>query len=124
MKHIIIILALALSLSPVYALAPIVPKLALVTRNDIQLMIARYAFVYDVKSDILSKVIFCESSDNSQAIGDKGHARGLVQIHDVYHSEITDEQAFDPEFSVKFLAKKISEGKGHEWSCWRKLSIL
>lgn len=37
-------------------------------------------------------------------------ARGLVQITECYYPDVTDEQAFDIDFSIDFLARKLAEG--------------
>lgn len=31
-----------------------------------------------------------------------------------------DEMAYDPDFAIEFLAEKLSQKKGHLWSCYRK----
>jgi hypothetical protein len=73
------------------------------------------------QNKLLTEVIRCESQFNRYAIGDNGHSRGLVQIYDDYHPDITHTQAFDEEFAVEFLVKNVSEGRGYLWSCWRNL---
>lgn len=90
-------------------------------RSELDKTISRKAFTYSVSEDTLRKVIKCESSNNPNAMGDGGHSRGLVQIYDTYHPNITNDMAFDPEFSVDFLAKNISQGKGYLWTCYRNL---
>jgi soluble lytic murein transglycosylase-like protein len=95
-----------------------------VSRGDIQHLVRRYAFVYDVPEEELFYVLNCESSMNPKAVGDSGHSRGLSQIHDVYHPEVSQEQAFSPDYAIRFLAKAISEGKGGQWTCWRKYKGL
>lgn len=72
-----------------------------------------------VSADILKTVINCESGYKTNAIGDNGHSRGLVQIYDDYHPNISHEQAFDPVFAINFLADNINAGKGHLWTCYR-----
>lgn len=84
-------------------------------------IIGAYAHKYGVDADVMGAVIRCESRLNPSVRGDKGHSRGLVQISDIYHPEVTDVQAFDPYFSIEFLAKYLSEGKGSQWTCFRNL---
>ena len=79
-----------------------------------------YAEKHNVSAEIISKVINCESSFNPNAVGDNGHSRGLVQIYDDYHPEVTHEQAFNEDFAIEFLAKKLAKGQGHLWTCYRK----
>ena len=42
----------------------------------------------------------------------------LVQIK---VEDITKEQAFDPEFSIDFLAKNLAKGNGKIWTCFSKM---
>jgi len=91
-----------------------------VSREMIDRDIEFYGAVYGVATSTLNKVIQCESSFNQYAIGDSGHSRGLVQIFDDYNPDITDSMAFNTSFSINFLAKNISRGKGNLWTCWRK----
>lgn len=81
------------------------------------------ALQYGVSADVMNAVIKCESQYNPNAVGDGGHSRGLVQIFDSYHPNITHEQAFDPEFAITFLAKNLVQGKGEMWTCWRQLNV-
>lgn len=87
--------------------------------TPLQELIRQKALKYNVEASTIAKVIDCESGGDRYAVGDFGHSRGLVQIHNLYHPTITDEQAFDPDFSVDFLAKNLSAGKGSLWTCWR-----
>lgn len=66
--------------------------------------------------------IKCEDTSlNTSIRGDFGHSRGLVQISDIYHPEITDKQADDPFFAIDFMAKNFAKGHASEWTCWRNL---
>jgi soluble lytic murein transglycosylase-like protein len=85
-------------------------------------LIKEKAEQYNVSAILMTKIISCESGFNERALGDSGYSRGLVQIHSKYHPTITDEQAYDAEFAVTFLAEKLSEGDGHLWTCFRILS--
>lgn len=84
-------------------------------------LIVRYSALYGVSASTMRAVIKCESNFNPNAVGDGGHSRGLVQIHDQYWPEVTDEMAFDPEFAVEFLAKNLAIHNGKIWTCWRNL---
>jgi hypothetical protein len=77
---------------------------------------------YGVSESLMTKIISCESGFNEYALGDFGQSRGLVQIHKPSHPTITDEQAYNAEFSVDFLADNLSQGKGEMWTCFRILS--
>jgi hypothetical protein len=67
--------------------------------------------------DYLVRLAFCESSLNPLAVGDSGKSRGLFQIHKNYHPNITDQEAFDIEFSTKWTIEQINLGKQSMWTC-------
>ncbi len=77
---------------------------------------------YGVDPKIVDAVVFCESSYNPHALGDGGKSRGLAQIHKDYH-DISDEDAYNPQYAIDFLAKNIKEGNGHLWTCARNLGF-
>lgn len=83
-------------------------------------MAARIAVEYDVPYETLDNLVSSESSWNPLA--DNGHDRGLVQINRATRIDfdermplVTDEQALDPEFALRFAAKAIKEGKESRW---------
>ena len=88
-------------------------------REVINDLITRYSVKHGVSESVIHTVINCESGYRPRAVGDAGYSRGLVQIHSKYWPEITDEMAFDPEFAISFLAKKLSENRGKLWTCYR-----
>ena len=91
---------------------------------------------YGVPAPLLEKIITCESqwqpTVQSRHIyprdipkvgikkGTRERSFGPVQINLDWNTNITYEQATDWNFSVDFLAKKVSEGKGYLWSCFPK----
>lgn len=99
------------------ATAPIVEQIKVLT---IPQKIVVYSDKYDVSAAVISNIISCESQFNPNAVGDNGHSRGLVQIYDDYHPEVTHEQAFNEDFAIEFLAKKLAKNQGHLWTCYRK----
>lgn len=74
----------------------------------------------------MNHIVNAESEGSTTIIGDMGivckrtgkpvRSRGVVQISECYHPEVTDTEAFNEQFSIKFLAKNIKEGNCHEWS--------
>ena len=76
---------------------------------------------WGVSSTTIYKIIEGESNFNTLAVGDKGMSRGLVQIHKKYHPDITDEMAFDPDFSINFLASNLAKGRCSWWTVCRNL---
>lgn len=90
------------------------------TKQEIKSSINEYAKQYKVSADVMNKVVSCESTYNPETIGDGGKSYGLVQIHMGYWGkEITPEMARNPDFALDFLAEKLSQGKGHLWTCYR-----
>ena len=88
------------------------------TTEKIKEEIEKVAKEYGVSAEVMHTVINCESQYNPKALGDSGHSRGLVQIHDEYH-DVSDEDAYDPAFAINFLAKALSNKQGYLWTCYR-----
>ena len=89
------------------------------TEERIKQKIDEVAEQYNVNPQVMHKVIKCESSYNPNALGDGGKSRGLVQIHSDYH-DVSDEDAYNPQYAIEFLARMLSQGKGNLWTCYRK----
>lgn len=96
-----------------------------VTKEYIYDRITRYSALYGVSEGLMTHIVTKESQFNSLAVGDthltdpKGNrhiSRGLVQINEYFNKDVTPEQAFDVDFSLDFLARKLSEGKCRLWS--------
>lgn len=47
--------------------------------------------------------------------------RGLTMINTYWHKEVTDEQAFNPDFSIRWTINMINKGRQTEWSCNKKV---
>lgn len=94
----------------------IYPTSALEYPNNIVLEMASK---YGVSYHEMATTIECESSWNPEAVGDGGDSRGLAQIHAPSHPTITDEMAFDPKWSIEWMAKEFSKGNQWMWTCWR-----
>lgn len=78
-----------------------------------------YSDMYHVSSATMADIVACESNASTTIVGDNGDSFGLVQIDLKYHPDISKEQALDPDFSLNFLASKLSLGEGHLWSCFK-----
>lgn len=72
---------------------------------------------YPEMADLLICIARYESGFNRYAMGDSGLAHGLYQIHIDKHP-VNEACAFDPECSLDYAAKLISEGKGYKWSTY------
>lgn len=92
---------------------------------DVKSIIQRVSASYNVKSEVIERVMACESNFNTNAEGDfkngEPQSFGLSQIHLPSHPNITKEQATDPYFATMFMAENISKGRGSMWTCWRRL---
>jgi hypothetical protein len=76
-----------------------------------------------VDPDLAVRVAKCESSLNPKALninttGTKD--RGLFQINDKYHPEITDEEAYNVEKATMFFCNAVKAGNINWWAATRK----
>lgn len=102
-----------------------VPEIVVV---DIDQLITSKAKEYGVSRSVMYNTMKCENRDFDTMLqsyvvkdGVREDSWGLAQIHLPSHPNITKAQAQDPEFSINFIAKEMSEGRAWKWSCWRKL---
>lgn len=72
------------------------------------------SILHGIPTTTLSNLAWFESKWDPNA--DNGYDRGVVQINRTYHSEVTDEQAFDPIWSLNWAARKIYLGEESEWT--------
>lgn len=85
-------------------------------------MVSCYAKKYGVSDKLAHYVVENESHYNPNDVGDlhikcrsgvnRGQpvrARGLVQITECYYPEVTDAQAFDPNFNLEFGMKLMKD---------------
>lgn len=83
--------------------------------GSIKQMVSCYAKEYGVNDKLAHYVVENESQYDPNLVGDLHikcpqtgkpvRARGLVQITECYYPEVTDEQAFDPNFNLEFGMK-------------------
>jgi hypothetical protein len=95
--------------------------------SDIEGLIRSVALRKKVDPDLAVRVARCESGLNPKAINVNvggSRDRGLYQINEKYHPEVSESQAFDPEFSVNFFCDAVLAGKLSWWDaskkCWNK----
>lgn len=113
-------------------LAPKMPQVQFKTpepTSELLSLINSKAEQYSVSSEIMTKVIACESgfvedvqSRHITRAGTREESYGLVQINLPSHPSVSYEQAIDPVFAVEFLARNLADGKGSMWTCWRLLA--
>ena len=90
--------------------------------ESLEAQIERIALDHGIDHQHLKNLVKCESNFDPKA--DNGEDRGIVQINRKAWPNITDEQAFDVEFSLNFAAEKIAEGKGYLWTCGNCYSTI
>lgn len=123
----------------VYAREPEPPEEVLIevkidwTQERIQQEIETVAAEYGVSSDVMNKVIKCESTDPETKLasttiqsyhiqnGKRERSFGLSQINLDWHPTVSYEQATDPAYAIDFLARHLAQGKGNLWTCYRML---
>lgn len=89
------------------------------TTSEINSIIDRQAWVNGVSAARMHQLIRCESSKNQNAVGDEGRSFGLVQIFLPAHPEISQEEALNPEFAIRYLAREMKKGNISQWTCGR-----
>lgn len=107
-------------------------------------LVLKYAEEYKVSAPLVRELITLENAGKWDAklqskcrykvdhpewgvkAGEYEKSFGLAQIHLPSHPKITYEQATDADFSIKFIASEISQGRGWQWSCYRtaKYNVL
>jgi hypothetical protein len=73
------------------------------------------------QTERLLKVIDCESKFDQYAINvNKGGSvdRGIAQWNDYFHSNMTNEQAFDLDYSINKMIDYWNDGKQGLWACY------
>jgi hypothetical protein len=90
-------------------------------------MIRKIAIREGVDPDLAVKVAKCESNLNWAAINtntDGSRDRGLYQINNKWHPDVSDEMAFNPITATEFFCKAFKEGHLDWWNsskkCWEK----
>jgi len=90
-------------------------------------IIRKVAIQEGVDPDLAVCVAKCESSFNEKAVHvntDGSRDRGLFQINDKCHPDVSDEEAFNPIFAAEFFCKAFKAGNLSWWNatrkCWEK----
>lgn len=101
------------------------PERAKVVRGDYSEIIEKYSLKWQVSPVLTSRIIYCESGNNRYALNDtpgREYSVGLAQINILAHTNITKEQAQDPEFAINFITENISKGNAPQmwYTCFRK----
>ena len=93
-------------------------------QESVEEMIRRIAKEMNFQwTDYLVRLANCESRLNPKAVNKQNNNpkhsvdRGLFQINNHWHKNVSDEQAFDPEFSIRWSINKINTGGQGIWVC-------
>ncbi len=83
----------------------------------------KYTKQYSVDTVLFKKVMFCESSNNPNAIGDSGLARNVMQFHrptfNTYANLMGEELDYNSYHDqIKLAAWMWSKGLQYHWSCY------
>jgi hypothetical protein len=98
-------------------------------------IVCKYAKEYSVSATQIANIINCENRGWNPTLqsglyykkdrvnegvyeGQREESYGLAQIHLPAHKNISYSQATNPDFSIEYLAKSLSEGKGSQWTCY------
>ena len=99
--------------------------------EQMQTLIRTLAIGAGVNPDLACAVAQCESNFIATAVRINttgSRDRGLFQINDYWHKEVTDEQAFDPHFATVFFCDAVKAGHISWWDaskpCWSKIAPL
>lgn len=87
----------------------------------------KYAQQYQIDASVFKKVMWCESSNRPDAIGDNGKAVGVMQ----FHKETFDEQSKllgeeldynSTKDQIKLASWMFSKNKQSHWTCYNKVT--
>jgi len=81
---------------------------------DIEGEIRQIAEEHGADADYLVALAKCESTLDPLARGDSGQSRGLFQLHNGYHPEVTDDCAFDIRCSTEWTIDHLDTV---HWTC-------
>lgn len=93
-------------------------------QNEVETRIREIAVEEDFKwADYAVRLTECESSHNPQKTNTEGNYppdsidRGLWQINNYWHYEVSDECAYDLDCSTRWSMNYIKNGNQKEWVC-------
>lgn len=118
--------------------APVVPQAepkpwtaSSISQEAVKALVARYAAEFHVRPGAMLDTIECEAQGNGDGTYDpsgqsnyyrhgvRENSWGLSQINLTAHPDVTLEQAQDPDFAVRYMAREFAAGNASAWTCWR-----
>jgi len=107
---------------------PVVPVVKIDTNKNLSVkqILQTVPKKYGVNPKIVENVAFCESTLRYNAVGDGGHAYGILQFHKPtflqfekkYGEDLNYNSSYD---QAKLASKMIKDGYGSHWTCYNKL---
>ena len=98
------------------------------TEKSNEMQIREIACEFGFKwTDWLIRLAKCESDLNEKISNDKGNTpagsidRGIFQINDYWHSEVSNECAYDLRCSTIWTMQRVNAGYQSEWVCNNKI---
>lgn len=85
------------------------------TEAELKTLATEIAREYGVSPTLLHNLVSEESGWDVYAIGDRGEACGIVQIHRQYHPE-EHKRCYDWDFALRFAAKEVAAGREWKWT--------
>jgi hypothetical protein len=107
-------------IEPVVAEASQAPESA--PEATILALVEQISAKWGVSSTTLFNLV--ESESKLDPLADNGKDRGLCQINRISWPEITDEQAFDPEWCLNWTSEKLSKGQDYFWTVCSCVSLV
>lgn len=93
---------------------------------SVEALISQVALEAKVSSTTLYNLVWSESRLDPTRVSETGDY-GLVQINLKYNPQVSEEEALDPEFSLRFSADKLKKGKESMWTvcnCYSYASLF
>ena len=119
-----LLLGLLFSVNPSVLTVPVPPvEAAPLSIPQLEAIATSSAARYDLSRKAtrqMLKVIQCESGWDTTVVSSTGDY-GISQLNLSAHPEITKEEAFDPHFSLDWLAHEWSLGHQNLWVCYGQL---
>lgn len=103
--------------------APVADAKTSWTVDEVKELTNYYADEYGVSRKTMNTIISGESGYIYDLPGDHGTSWGACQIHLPDHTDITKEDAMNPDFCLDWTANQIKQGRARMWTQYR-LCIL
>lgn len=71
-----------------------------------------------IPADAFVATLQCESGWDNKALGKLGE-KGIAQIYQKAHPEVTDDEAYDGLWSIIWAAQAFKDGNANWWTCYR-----